>query len=140
MYQTRKVGQKTEQVLDYVLASQKYPNGYWPDNGVPKVALMFLLTSGLPHEPLWRLFFEAAAGLRLKRSPPVEPDQPLSDILPPGRCRHSDFGSSDYEAEPHIPDKVRYKPNPMYKASEEQLSPAARRYVRSDNASALYEM
>lgn len=65
----------------------KIPGNGYTDDGVPKVALMFLLTRGLPHEPLWRMFFEAAASLRFKSSPPVEPDQPLSDILPPGRCR-----------------------------------------------------
>lgn len=43
--------------------------------GTPKVALLFLTLRSLPHEPVWRAFFEAAS-----RLPPLKPLPPLADV------------------------------------------------------------
>lgn len=43
--------------------------------------MMFLLTFRLNHEPAWRVFFQAAASIKLKTPPPLDPEEPLSDVV-----------------------------------------------------------
>lgn len=100
--------------------------------------MMFLITYGLPHEPLWRLFFQAACSLQLKNPPPLEPDTPLSDVLPPGRCR------PDPETPVAKPHDILPPSHKVLKRQHENrgfgLNPVGKRYLYVRNAADLYRL
>ncbi|KAK9864497.1 hypothetical protein WJX84_010563 [Apatococcus fuscideae] len=45
-------------VIDYAASSAAARNGSFPQQGLPRVALMFLSRGALPYEPVWREFLE----------------------------------------------------------------------------------
>lgn len=59
--------------------------------GIPRVALLFLTKGQLPHEPTWRLWLEAAAGLLPAQALPAAQVRPRArwrlGLLP--RCHQA---------------------------------------------------
>lgn len=54
------------------------------DGYTPKVALLFLVREGIPHEGVWRAFLEKAAGLHLKRLVPGPPRRVTPEFVAKG--------------------------------------------------------